>query len=97
MWKSEDILLVIKKVLEIIKNKKEMTYGEYKVKVDNFIGNATQENIAYGIWQFILNVLDEALVIEHGSSVNHSWLTSKGEELLKALNMIDDLQEVFCV
>ncbi len=27
----------------------------------------------------------------------HSWLTPKGDELLKALNMIDDLQEVFFV
>ena len=44
-----------------------------------------------GIFYLIAGMLDHAGLIEHGSSIRCSWLTSEGIDLLSALNTLDPL------
>ena len=37
-------------------------------------------------YELILNVLDHAGLIEHGTSIYGSWLSDKGDDVLKVLN-----------
>ncbi|MFR2887914.1 MAG: hypothetical protein ACLTDM_06960 [Clostridium butyricum] len=43
-----------------------------------------------GVYQIVLNVLNNANLMEHGSSIGGSWLTKKGEEFLEALELMED-------
>lgn len=55
---------------------------------DNTFHN--QFNINDGIIQVFLNVLNNCDVLEHGSSINGSWLTSYGKKTLEYLNQLTD-------
>jgi hypothetical protein len=46
--------------------------------------------------EFFVNMLNKADLLEHGSSAMGSWITSKGERLLAALETLDyeEIQEV---
>lgn len=39
-----------------------------------------------GLLYFVLGVLTDANLIEHGGSIGGSWLTDRGDDVLKSLN-----------
>lgn len=43
-----------------------------------------------GLMYFVLYILDNMKLIEHGSSIGGSWLTERGQEVLDALNEVGD-------
>lgn len=45
-----------------------------------------------GLYEFILNVLDNAGVIEHGTVITYGWLTEYGEQVRGILNELTDEQ-----
>ena len=54
-------------------------YGQ-DLKID------TENEIHYGLLQFVLYMLDSHGILEHGSSVSGSWLTKEGKMYLTVLN-----------
>ena len=45
--------------------------------------------------EWFLTTIDNAGLIEHGSSIGGSWLTDKGERFLKCLEDVDALESWF--
>lgn len=46
-----------------------------------------------GVWHIVLSVMTHAGLIEHGGSVNGSWITDKGRWLLWAMNQVGDRED----
>lgn len=98
-------------ILEVIKNVllsyvgKYGVYGERKEhgqfikEVSIALGygevDINKNDIAYGVYQIIANLLDSKGYLEHGSSIGGAWLTSEGKELLEALCLIKNYDDVF--
>lgn len=84
----DDTYEVIRRYLHIRKDwySKDISYEEVieRYKTDLFID--TDNDIHYGILQFLMYVLDENGFTEHGSSVGGCWLTKNGERLLAVLD-----------
>lgn len=97
-----DTLYVIKNVLRVHKNKLDRCnkkvdeyYDLYKHEFQKALNLNDEycENDFYineGVYQIVLNVLNNANLMEHGSSIGGSWLTKKGEEFLEALELMED-------
>lgn len=81
-------------------------YADYNEKVDEYhdlykqefqkalnLKDEDCENGFYvneGVYQIMLNVLNNANLMEHGFSIGGSWLTREGEEFLEALELMED-------
>lgn len=85
----KDVIIMIKDILNIISTRDTRSYEEqqelfrecFKLKKDS-------NDMEYTLLQFILNVLDNADVTEHGSSIGNSYLTIYGKKLLECLNAL---------
>ena len=94
-----DVLYTIKKILNVISQKKDYDYEDYWNKFRNSLNIMIDKNnfsVNEGVFQIILNVLNNCDVLEHGSSIGGSWLTDYGKELLEHLNALsdDDLENI---
>lgn len=56
-----------------------ITYEEKKERYKSDMGLDVNKDMHYGLVQFVLYVLNEVDLLEHGSSVGGSWLTDLGE------------------
>lgn len=82
--------------LEDYDNKIKEYSDLWRTEIKNNL-NLQEENIANsyfsineGVLQILLNILNNIDVLEHGFSINGSWLTEYGEELLTYLNELSD-------
>jgi hypothetical protein len=89
----------IKGLLNLINDRYEqdLPYEEYKKRLAELFGFKENENAKYyfngiqdGIIEFVLDQLNEAGLLEHGSTVGGSWLSPYGHEILHILNQIDE-------
>lgn len=88
-----DVLYTIKKTLNIISKKKEFDYEDYWNKLRNSLNMMVDKNnfsVNEGVFQIILNILNNSDVLEHGGGIGGSWLTDYGRELLEHLNSLSD-------
>lgn len=81
-------LELLRDVLQVIDNrhswsKSLITEEVYKMgkQLDDVLAYKTHSTLALSYLYFI----DDAGLLEHGSSIYHSWLSKKGEEVLVAL------------
>jgi len=99
--RSDDIPFMIRDVLKAINNRTKNYYKEdlsfteiyeqYDMELIDVLG-FDSNNIAY---DFILNTLSSAGLLEHGSSIRGSWLTDYGDEILYAFKIVgDDILDV---
>lgn len=83
----------IKIIYELIKiqhdrRNKSNDYKEYKSKVNKLItGNI--ESVA----DILLYIINNAELLEHGTSVGCSWLTDKGKEFIKHYEEIENKED----
>jgi hypothetical protein len=89
----------IKGLLNLIneRHEQDLSYGEYKKRLAELFGFKENEKAKYyfndiqdGIVEFVLDQFNEAGLLEHGSTVGGSWLSSYGREMLHILNQIDE-------
>lgn len=84
----ENTYEVIRKLLTIRKewqdNKLEYKYIEKRYANDLHLNMNNEDN--YGMWQFMMYMLNEVGILEHGSGIGGSWLTKEGEMYLYVLN-----------
>ena len=88
-------LLLIRRIL-IIRSEwkdKKISYEEVKMRYKNDLDLDNDNNNHYGALQFILYMLDEYEIIEHGSSIGGCWLTELGKMYLTVLNAWHDREE----
>lgn len=81
----EDASLFIYKVLSA---QAKADYDESKNAYDKILGlHLGESDVVNGVFQFALNVLNNADLLEHGTSVYSSWLTEKGKCFLSLLEL----------
>lgn len=84
----EDTYEVIRKILHIRKdwedNKIEYDAVQKRYKDDLEVN--TENDIHYGILQFVLYMLDARHILEHGGSIGGCWLTDLGKMYLTVLD-----------
>jgi len=89
----------IRELLNLIhdRHEKDLSYEEYKKGLIQVFGFQEDPDAKYylnpiqdGIVEFVLDQLNEAGLLEHGSSVGGSWLTPYGEEMRNVLNSIQE-------
>jgi hypothetical protein len=80
-----------RKIIKIIMNaQNQKDYCVRNKMINEILGIDRNQNDMYnGLIQFILYTLDDKGLIEHGSSINGSWLTELGKMYLYILNKID--------
>ena len=84
----EDTYNVIRKVLTIqdAYHKDAMSYSEIQTACLEDLGLDVKSNDGNGMHQFILYILDNCGLVEHGSSIGGCWLTEEGKMCLDVLN-----------
>ena len=85
----EDTYEAIRKYLHIRKfyyENKEFTWENIKEEYKTQLSIDVDNDVEYGILQFMMYVLDRSGFTEHGSSVGGCWLTEDGERLLTVLD-----------
>lgn len=84
----EDTYEVIRRYLHIRKDWRDNSVPYEKVieRYKTDLGIDADNNMHYGILQFLMYVLDDNGFTEHGSSVGGCWLTKNGEMLLAVLD-----------
>ena len=89
----DNVLVMIKEVLNALNRQDSSERREVLFKTLGFEATSLDEltTIQYGMYKFILDVLDNAEIIEHGSSIHGAWLTKHGLEILQAFELVDDL------
>ena len=92
---SEDTDEVIRKLLTIRKEKYEdkISYEESIKRYESDLNIDMDDNNHYGLWQFMMYVLDNAGILEHGSGIGGSWLTKEGKMYLYLLDRRIELEE----
>ena len=96
----KDIMIAIKDTLTYFNNKSESDYNTYEsnsekddiVDIINLKDDGDKSN---GIKLLLLNVLTNADVLEHSTTVRNSWLTPYGKEVLTAFNELSDIEILF--
>ena len=91
----EDTHGLIRRIL-IIRSEwqdKKISYEEVKMRYKNDLDLDNDNNNHYGALQFILYMLDEYEIVEHGSSIGGCWLTELGKMYLTVLNAWHDREE----
>lgn len=53
-------------------------------------GESMFSDVQNGIVQFVMDILDEADLLEHGGSIGGAWLSRNGEKMREILNGIKD-------
>lgn len=53
-------------------------------------GEGMFSDIQNGVVQFVMDILDEADLLEHGGSIGGAWLSKNGEKMREILNSIKD-------
>ena len=84
----EDTYEVIRRVLNIRNDwqKDNIEYEAVEERYKTDLELDTNNDIDYGLLQFILYVLDDKEILEHGSSIGGCWLTNLGKMYLTVLN-----------
>lgn len=84
----EDTYEVIRKYLRIreIAITDRQTYDDVQKKYKEDLHIDTEDDLQYGLLQFLMYVLDENGFTEHGSSIGGCRLTKDGERLLTVLD-----------
>ena len=86
-----DTLDVIRKYLHIRKDWKDnkCDYDEVQQRYKTELNIDDQDDIQWGLLQFMAYILDDRGFTEHGSSIGGCWLTEKGEMYLTVLDAWD--------
>lgn len=86
-----DTLDVIRKYLHIRKDWKDnkCDYDEVQQRYKTELNIDDQDDIQWGLLQFMAYILDDRGFTEHGSSIGGCWLTEKGEMFLTVLDAWD--------
>ena len=94
----EYVLTMIKEVLNALNRQSVKERREVLFKTLGFEATSLDEltTVQYGMYKFILDVLDEAEIIEHGSSIHGAWLTEYGKQILEAFTLVENLEDVMC-
>lgn len=79
---------VIRRVLNIRNewSKDELKYEAVVKRYEQDLEIDTENEVHYGLLQFVLYMLDSHGMLEHGSSIGGSWLTKEGKMYLTVLN-----------
>lgn len=98
----EDVLLFIKNVLKAIDGRhKTKTDEQFREDISKALSLGTSDvynmdNNRYGLFLFVLQVLDGRRVLTHGGSIGGAWIDDYGKTLLEAFEVVgDDLEIVF--
>lgn len=85
----KDTWNMIRIVLNALNDKHEdkCTYDEYQLRLKDELHINPSEDIQYGLYQFVLYILNDKKILEHGSSVGGSFLTDLGKKYLTVLNI----------
>lgn len=89
-WYSLDI---IKKILNIVY--KNFNTNEEDIdfcKEIHGVFECKDADVSMIVYQMLANMFNSVGIMEHGSNVTYSWLTSYGEELRYALNNLSDFE-----
>ena len=82
---------VIHHILSIRLLAREMDYSEIKKMYKDELHLDADDDLQHGSLQFILYILDDCGLVEHGSSVGGCWLTELGKMYLTVLDEWFDL------
>lgn len=85
----EDTYETIRRYLNIRDDNFKISDMDYQDVIDRYktdLGIDKQNDMQYGLLQFMMYVLDDKGFTEHGSSIGGCYLTDKGERLLTVLN-----------
>lgn len=88
-----DSLNMIKKILNLVYkyfDEKDEDI-DFRKEVQNIIG-CRDDNTSMVVYEMLVNVFNNAGIMEHGSNITWSWLTSYGEALRDALNELSDFE-----
>lgn len=88
----EDTWDVIRRVLRIRSSCRERLYDEIKQMYRDELRLDIDNDVDWGILQFILYILDDKGLVEHGSSVGGCFLTELGEMYLTVLDAWFELE-----
>jgi hypothetical protein len=88
----EDAWDVIRRVLRIRSLCREREYDEIKQMYKDELRLDIDNDVDWGILQFILYILDDKGLVEHGSSIGGCWLTELGEMYLTVLDAWFELE-----
>lgn len=86
---------VIRRILNIrtLWAEDKLDYEKVQEEYKTDLNIDTSDDIGYGLLQFILYTLDSNGILEHGTSVQGSWLTPLGKMYLTVLNKWRDMQD----
>lgn len=87
-WES---LKIIREVLNLVCKRCEEDDFDFKKAIHEFFGCKT-EDMSMQVYEILANILNNASVLEHGSNIVWSWLTSYGEEVRESLNRLTDFE-----
>lgn len=87
-WES---LKIIREVLNLVCKRCEEDDFDFKKAIHEFFGCKT-EDMSMQVYEILANILNNANVLEHGSNIVWSWLTSYGEEVRESLNRLTDFE-----
>lgn len=67
-------------------------YDEFRRRIKDELHVNEDDDIQYGMYQFVLYILNYKGFLYHGSSVGGSWLTNLGKMYLTVLNIQHELK-----
>lgn len=91
----EDTYEIIRKILNIRNDwsTDKIKFDEIKKRYMEDLHIDANDSLHYGVLQFILYMLDEKEILEHGSSIGGCWITDLGKMYLTVLNAWHDREE----
>ena len=84
---------VIRQILNIRNDANNLEYEQIQQRYKDDLHLDTKDLLQYGTLQFVLYMLDECGLLEHGSSINGCWLTDLGKMYLTVLNAWHEQEE----
>ena len=88
----EDTWEVIRRVLRIRSEARERDYYEIKQMYKDELHLDNDDDIDHGVLQFILYILDNNGLVEHGGSIGGCWLSELGKMYLTVLDAWCELE-----
>lgn len=90
----EDTQEVIRRILNILNDRdnEKIKYEAVRERYKTDLELNTSNNLDYGLLQFVLYILDDKEILEHGGSIGGCWVANLGKMYLTVLNAWHDQQ-----